>query len=164
MRHLEGAIAAQARTVPQNIVYLHPTISKLATFLASTTAQSDATPVDATAAMERAVEEAIKGLTKRATPIITAEKTVVLLTGTTGTLGSYLLAALAKDDRVWHIYALNRPSKEASMEERQAAAFEDRGIDVGLVKSGKITLLEGLSSAVNLGLDESVFQEVRFPP
>jgi len=65
---------------------------------------------------------------------------VVLVTGTTGRLGSQLLAALATRPDVKTVYALNR-APASDIEERQRKAFESWGLDPEILHSGKIILL-----------------------
>jgi FlaA1/EpsC-like NDP-sugar epimerase len=51
---------------------------------------------------------------------------VVAITGTTGGLGSHLLAQLLKDSSIERIYALNRPSLADTVHEKQRRSFEAR--------------------------------------
>ncbi|KAJ8488655.1 hypothetical protein ONZ45_g13880 [Pleurotus djamor] len=84
---------------------------------------------------------------------------VVLLTGSTGALGSYLLKLLIDDTRIHHIYAHNRPASK-SVYDRQATSFQEIGLDVSALSSSKITLLEGDMRQENLGLDALVYQNL----
>ncbi len=72
---------------------------------------------------------------------------VMLITGTTGALGSHILASLVLDENVQYIYAVNRPG-DASINERQQRASprhgSRHGLDVGLEK---VTMLESDLSA-----------------
>lgn len=90
-------------------------------------------------------------------------KHVVLLTGSTGGLGSQILSILVEDKRVDKIYALNRPSSKASVYERQKIAFEERKLSLAALESEtlKVTYLEGDLAAEHLGLDTNVFREVQ---
>jgi FlaA1/EpsC-like NDP-sugar epimerase len=53
---------------------------------------------------------------------------VVLLTGSTGGLGSYLLASLIADERVKKIYALNRPSAKKTSLAWHETTFRERSV------------------------------------
>ncbi|KZT28824.1 putative aminoadipate reductase [Neolentinus lepideus HHB14362 ss-1] len=88
-------------------------------------------------------------------------KSTVLLTGTTGGLGSYMLWMLLEDKKVGRVYAFNRKSSQATLAERQRAAFEDRGLPVNLLQSSKLVLVEGEESSHNLGLDSALYEELR---
>lgn len=56
---------------------------------------------------------------------VPSESNVIILTGSTGSLGSYLLDCLSSTKKVNHIICLNR-SKDAA--ERQERTHEDRGL------------------------------------
>jgi len=87
--------------------------------------------------------------------------TVVLLTGSTGNLGSHILEALLRDPRILRIYAFNRPSsRQVSLLDRHIERFEDKGFDKALLASEKLTFIEGDTSQDNLGVPLSVFNEV----
>jgi len=87
---------------------------------------------------------------------------VVLLTGSTGGLGSYILEALVLNSSISRIYALNRRGNQKSTShERQRRAFEDRGIDLVILESPKIVFLEGDANLDLLGLSTSVYEQLR---
>jgi Male sterility protein len=88
---------------------------------------------------------------------------VVLLTGSTGGLGSNVLDCLIRDPSVSRIYALNRVDGKGGrlLRERQKGAFEEHGLNVKLLDSQKLVLLEGDTALDNLGLHEPVFEEIR---
>jgi len=91
--------------------------------------------------------------------------TVVLLTGSTGNLGSHILEALLRDPRILRIYAFNRPSsRQISLLDRHIERFEDKGFDEALLTSEKLTFIEGDVSQDNLGVLSSVFNEVHASP
>jgi hypothetical protein len=87
---------------------------------------------------------------------------VVLLTGSTGGLGTQLLSHLVSLPDVSRIYALNRPSGDGlkSLRDRQVEALIERGLDVGIIDSPKVTLVEGDTAANGLGLDPTLLGEV----
>ena len=85
---------------------------------------------------------------------------VVLITGTTGGLGSYFLAQLLTDDRVSRVYAFNRPS-ENSIAERQAAGFKARELDTSLLSSSKLVYVEGDAASSQLGLAKELYEKLR---
>ncbi|KZT42318.1 hypothetical protein SISSUDRAFT_1041619 [Sistotremastrum suecicum HHB10207 ss-3] len=97
----------------------------------------------------------------------------VLVTGTTGALGTYILSSLILSPRLNMIWALNRPSPSSSPKsllERQSEAFDERGIGRGVledaIKTGKVVLLEGSpsplssSSASQWDLPAATFTEI----
>ena len=86
---------------------------------------------------------------------------VILITGSTGGLGSYLLASLLNRKDVIRIYALNRRSKTTTTEQRQRSGFEDRGMDISLLASQRLVYVDGDTSQEQLGLDRSLYEEVK---
>ena len=87
--------------------------------------------------------------------------TIVLLTGSTGNIGSHILEALLRDPRILRIYAYNRPSpRQVSLLDRHRERFEDKGFDKALLASEKLVFLEGDASQDDLGVPTSVFDEV----
>ncbi|GJJ05917.1 putative secondary metabolism biosyntheticenzyme [Clathrus columnatus] len=90
------------------------------------------------------------------------DEEVILLTGSTGGLGSQLLAQLVEIPTITKIYALNRPGGGKSSYERHVEAFEDRGNDVEILNSSKIVFLEGDTSVSGFAIsDAKLFDEMR---
>lgn len=87
-------------------------------------------------------------------------KDVVLVTGTTGALGSAVLAKLASSTAVGKIFAFNRPSRQSGIMERQKRALRSRGYDENISVLSKVTLVEGDLSAASLGVDAALEAEV----
>jgi hypothetical protein len=152
-----------ANAITQNLVYSFPTISKLASYLEELVGGAMVNTAD-TRALE--VETLIakytwSGIAGRETfTPNSSESNVVLLTGSTGNLGSQILASLLKDDRVVKIYAFNRPSNR-SLVDRHADTFIKRGLDTALLSSPKLVFVEGQSTKENLGLPLDRYEEVR---
>jgi hypothetical protein len=85
---------------------------------------------------------------------------VYLLTGSTGGLGSNILAHLLQAPAVERIYAFNRPSKSSTSQERQLSAFRQRGLNTSLLSSEKIVYVEGELSVSGFALDGKLYREV----
>ncbi|KZP08006.1 hypothetical protein FIBSPDRAFT_939222 [Athelia psychrophila] len=82
---------------------------------------------------------------------------VVLITGTTGALGSYMLEALLKDSCVKKVYAYNRPARgSATVQDRQTNAFEAKGL---LLQSSKLVYVEGDTALPKLGISDALYEE-----
>ncbi|KII85380.1 hypothetical protein PLICRDRAFT_313940 [Plicaturopsis crispa FD-325 SS-3] len=95
--------------------------------------------------------------TMRSTP----HAETVLLTGSTGTLGTYILELLLKDSTVKRIYALNRREPGGlSVRTRQKQAFRQRGLDSALAGSAKVLYVEGDAASLSPQLRHQVSQEV----
>lgn len=89
-------------------------------------------------------------------------KQTVLLTGSTGSLGSNLLAQLLADERVERVWAVNRHSKDKTIVERQKESFIDKDLDVKLLDldGTKLMYVEAELSEDYLGLDKSLYDQV----
>lgn len=85
-----------------------------------------------------------------------AVPTVAILTGSTGTIGSYLLEALAASPNVSKIYCLNRATNS---EERQAQIHLTRGLSVHWDKQ-RIQFLTCDLSKDFLGLDVDTYSDL----
>ncbi|PPQ66141.1 hypothetical protein CVT24_000228 [Panaeolus cyanescens] len=85
---------------------------------------------------------------------------VVLLTGSTGYLGSYTLSSLLGASRVSKVYALNRKGSRA-LKERQEASFLDKGLSASLLQDKRVTLLEADLSMPHFGLPGPIFEEMK---
>ncbi|QRV80576.1 AMP binding enzyme [Ceratobasidium sp. AG-Ba] len=86
----------------------------------------------------------------------------VVVTGTTGALGSHLLARLLKDDRVEQVWALNRELRDGgSIPNRQYASFVDKGLDIRLLNSRKLKFAGCDLTDMTLGLDEDLLEDIR---
>ncbi|KAJ7604455.1 hypothetical protein FB45DRAFT_850695 [Roridomyces roridus] len=151
--------------IPQNFVYMHPSITDLAGAVVRLIEGVEVTagPGAGVAAIEAMVKKYSAGLEvgigeKAARE--TGSGAVVLLTGSTGGLGSHILDLLIRSPDVAHVYAYNRPGR-VPMLQRQKEALEDRALDVGVLDSGKLVFLEGDSTKEDLGLSTDVLDELR---
>lgn len=82
------------------------------------------------------------------------ENQVVILTGSTGMLGSYLLDLMGRNPRVSKILCLNRAADGGRAQQFKALA--DRGLDVSIVDS-KAEFYHADLSKADLGLDPEVY-------
>ncbi|KAI9657047.1 MAG: putative NRPS-like protein biosynthetic cluster [Bathelium mastoideum] len=85
------------------------------------------------------------------------EKNVVVLTGSTGTLGTFLLAALLDDTAVDHIYCLNRRD---TGRETQQSRFESAHLPVESLDS-RVTFLKANLAEPRLGLRTQTYDSIR---
>lgn len=93
-----------------------------------------------------------------------SEAEVFFITGTTGTLGSQILASLIArpDSQVGRIYAFNRKHPKLSFRERHEAIFAEKGNGVELLRSPKVVFVEGDSSVKGFGIAKGLYEEVSF--
>lgn len=82
-------------------------------------------------------------------------KSCVLLTGSTGSLGSYILNVLMNDDNVEQIWCLNRSS---DAQERQTVTNSERGLRTDF--SSRVRFVNAHLSHPNLGLDNEMYDEL----
>lgn len=150
--------------ISSNIVYDHPTIASLAQFVSGTVAagpegaETSRKAEDLTAFLARYTQNFPKHIPSSPVP----EKDVVLVTGTTGALGTALLARLVEMDSVAKIYAFNRPSRQSvGLLKRQKEALQSRGYDAEIAVSPKVTLVEGDLTGNGLGVDAYLEEEIR---
>lgn len=82
----------------------------------------------------------------------------VLLTGSTGTLGTSILSALLKNPRIGHVFCLNRSSDGGR--EAQLKHFTSSNLSIGIL-SHRVTFLHADLTDPTLGLDEQKYAELR---
>ena len=162
----EGVRKATSR-IGQNVIFENPTLRRLASHLIEYVVGIDASPSaapDPKAEIEEMIAKYAVGLGDKVGDDVLGRShhhQVILLTGSTGGLGSYLLASLLSREDVAVVYAFNRPSKTGSIQHRQRTAFEDRGLDTALLESTKLIYLEGDAAQPNLSLDDRTYAEIR---
>jgi hypothetical protein len=157
-----------AKLVSASFVYEHPSIQRMATFLC----RAVANPQSALSAGPRERGQELQALVEKYTETFPARPAVnvsgtsllagdtYLLTGTTGGLGSNMLAQLLASPAVVRVYAFNRPSRTSTSEARQRSTFEKRGLDMSLLSSTKLVYLEGDLNAPTLALNDRLYGEV----
>jgi hypothetical protein len=162
-------VHASSSNIDQNIIFSNPSIRKLASSVIDAVLQRDSLGVvDVKTDIENMIEKYSAGFGHSAldssTTIVNGRGHVVVLTGSTGGLGSYLLASLLQREDVSVIYAFNRPSRDvaSSIQRRQKSSFKDRGLDDTLLHSGKLVYVETDTSHDHLGLDNDLYQKVCF--
>ncbi|KAI0058351.1 acetyl-CoA synthetase-like protein [Artomyces pyxidatus] len=156
--------------IANNFVYNNSTISSLCTFVLKLISQSHGQEDDEISAKLHAMKQMVEkystgfrhrsaGLPEARTTISSPEE-VVLLTGTTGRLGCHLLAQLLSKPSVKKVYALNRRGVSV-LATRQTEAFETWRLDVDLLSSPRLALLEGDLAKPSFGLPTQVIKELR---
>ena len=163
---LQSTVSKEAQaavaSINQNTVYAYPTVDRLTSYLLSFFADSNM----ATEGVKSHIDQMETMIAQYSNPWPkingTSEPgTIVLLTGSTGNIGSHILEALLQDSRILRIYAFNRSSsRQVSLLDRHIERFEDKGFDKGLLTSKKLVSVEGDASQDNLGVSPSVFNEV----
>lgn len=160
---------AKVQALPGNFVYQFPTIQSLANYAVAISRPQEAAGLSNGGNRQQHIDHLIKKYTHQ-WPIHTPQKgafdenedrEVVFLTGSTGGLGSQLLARLLASRKVSRVYAFNRPGQKSSYE-RHLEVFTDRGNDVELLRSAKLVFVEGDTSTDGFGITPELFTQVRW--
>jgi hypothetical protein len=158
----ETNVHKAAESVTQNLVYSHPTISILSTYLEELVQGTTKAADDPDTLMHQMIVKYTSGFAQPVACTLGSENPmVVVLTGSTGNLGSQILVSLLQDERVAKVYALNRPSSSVGLAQRHSAMFKDRGLDIALLASSKLVFVEGQLDRPDLGLSSNLHNEVR---
>ncbi|KAF7289315.1 General substrate transporter [Mycena indigotica] len=143
-----------------NLVYTYPEILGLASFLVDAISglvekQNTSTRIQAL------FDRYTANLIPSSTTIANVEIVTVLLTGSTGGLGSEILSQLLQDPRITKIYALNRPMHTKGSLQRQADAFHVRGLDITGLNAQKLVFIEAHAHEPDLGVDVGLYKELK---
>ncbi|KIJ41469.1 hypothetical protein M422DRAFT_229549 [Sphaerobolus stellatus SS14] len=164
-RTLHDAVNLDPRRLSDNFVYEHPTILALSSHivkLATNVSVSAGNKNDKKEEMQSLVDKYTAGLTELqpAGDKSSGTENWILVTGTTGGLGSHILATLASNEQYTGVYALNRPSKRSTLLERQQRALADLGLDAEQVLK-RVELIEADISVDNLGISQELYQKMQ---
>lgn len=86
----------------------------------------------------------------------TSDKHTVILTGSTGSLGNYILSTLLQDPTVAKVYCLNR----SEAKERQIKSFEEKGLSFGPDPQNRVEFLQASFGAEQFGLSTDKYTEM----
>ena len=147
--------------ISSNFVFEHPTLHDMAVNLASLVGQGQM-------ATEKIKSDVITSLLERySSPnlsktsvesVDSVTERVVLLTGSTGYLGSHILAALLADARIAKVFTLNRTGTFTP--DRKKDGFAQCHLPTDLLSQGKLVQLTGDISQPDFGLQGSIYNEV----
>lgn len=163
---LRNIIAQQFGNVPQNFLFQNSTISSMREALLSNS------QVDASELIEKRyqqTQELAKSYVERAEvdfPVAkndyesTKKDKVVMLTGATGSLGSFMLRDLLKDETVKKVYCLVR-GKESTLQDRLVDAFKSRHLDSSLLDTERLEVLPMRLSEPNIGLTKERYDQLK---
>ncbi|KAK3332836.1 hypothetical protein B0T19DRAFT_457824 [Cercophora scortea] len=172
---LSQVLSSRCRHVSQTqvfrMIYDQPTIERLTLAISTAASMLDASheaeAVSREEKMSRMIHKYSRDLqrackTAAATDGIgpSPDGLVVLLTGSTGSLGSYILHKLMDNPQVAHFYCLNRTADAA---ERQSRSFSDRGLGPIDFDTGhpKVTFLHADFTKERFGLEPTVYQDLQ---
>ncbi|KAL7628838.1 hypothetical protein AAE478_000353 [Parahypoxylon ruwenzoriense] len=163
------AVAARAKIMREidigdaalsnNVVFEHPSIQKLASYLYSLRTGGELIQVDETELMSNLITK-YSSFPQFVPGSATPDGEVVLLTGTTGSLGAHILSQVALLPEVKKIYCLVRASTQEDAQFRVISSLKSRGI-FGPAVLEKAMCLPSNFSQESLGLDASTFEAIR---
>ncbi|OJJ68589.1 hypothetical protein ASPBRDRAFT_658998 [Aspergillus brasiliensis CBS 101740] len=137
--------------VSRDFVYRNPSVNKMARAL--TGAPSDPNGAADPTTFDQLVDEFSSTSSGR------LQGRTVLLTGSTGSLGSYLISKLLESPSVDSIICLNRPSTEDG-QTRQKRLMTPRGINIPENSWSRVKFMQTNISLPHLGLDESQYSQL----
>jgi nucleoside-diphosphate-sugar epimerase len=150
--------------ITREFVYLHPSVTELASAL-----RQDQTPGGSVPGREDLIDQLVaqyslpvQDVSSHIEPRLGA---VVLLTGSTGSLGSYVLAHLANLEHISRVICLNRVRVDGCSSQdpydRQLRAMKSRGIPMSEESWKKVIVFEANMAAPLLGLDDADYATLR---
>ncbi len=161
-RNLESLTSHGVGWISPKTVFRHPTLTELSRLLAAYLNHRIIPAEDLQSAQATAVEDAvarhIRDLPSRGAsqPSAAAPVTTIAIVGSTGYVGTHLVAALLRNGAISHIYCLNRDSK-ASTTQKEMLSKHDSFQEELL---GKLTFLGIKLGAPHLGLNEEEYEEI----
>ncbi|KAL3475544.1 hypothetical protein BJX99DRAFT_229519, partial [Aspergillus californicus] len=146
-----------------NLIYLHPSVAELAdAVLRIQQSEEDSAEVAKTARLQQRhqllqefsakIDTAPRVLPERKK----TEGHTVILTGSTGNLGAYVLDTLLKDPSVNHVHCLNRKADAIDIQQQKSAAYSLCPLDPSRVSFWTADLSEP-----GLGLQPDIFEQLR---
>ncbi|KAL0073850.1 hypothetical protein F4703DRAFT_1781406 [Phycomyces blakesleeanus] len=161
---LRNQISQVFGTISQNFLFQNPTIDQIQQALSSGNV-SDTTSIQQSLSK---TEEILDSYLRRASQdfeitknsYVKGQDQVVLLTGATGSLGSFMLRDLLKSPQVSKVYCLVR-GKEAGALNRIYHAFESRSLDVSLLSSPKLVALPMNLTDEKLGFAHDFYSKLK---
>ncbi|KAJ8518896.1 hypothetical protein ONZ45_g4090 [Pleurotus djamor] len=167
VKRLSAAVAKSAKLtstsappIPNSFPYHHPTpasmIRALCQLQALEKADGDITPQSL---LQSLLPDPSINLAVPHELVAAPHPETVLITGTTGSLGSAMLSQLMSLPNVEKIFTLNRGNPDALVE-RQSRTFETYGF-VPIQNDQKVEHLVGDMNAPNWGIEQQTFEQIR---
>ncbi|KAL4734941.1 hypothetical protein BDV11DRAFT_174302 [Aspergillus similis] len=131
-----------------NEIYLHPTVTALTQAIICHQQEGSSAKARPAAKLQER-DAMLQRFLHRVHAEKPAEKHNVVLTGSTGTLGTYLLYTLLQTPSVGHVYCLNRSSDSICAQRRKSSLYH---LDMPLDDDSRITFWKADLSRPDLGL------------
>ncbi|RAL10259.1 putative NRPS-like enzyme [Aspergillus homomorphus CBS 101889] len=158
-RTLQSAVATLRGSVSvnQQQIYAHPTVAQLAQYLVDLIhGQTSTTSISRPERIANMITKYTSQLPAyRPLPAHLPAKSTVILTGSTGSLGTYLLHRLLTNQSIAKVYCFNRSDSAAS---RQHESFTSKGLDAALLTDpNRVEFLTVSFGAPHFGLADTVY-------
>ena len=154
----QPAVQRAASLIGQDFVYAHPTIQSLTIGILRLLNSGEGSH----GTVKADIQFMINKYTPKLPPIVAStpkpDGSVVLITGSTGYLGSHILVSLLQQKDVVKIYALNRGK---DIPEKQRKSFETWGLPSTLLDDNRLVQLSADLSRDDFGLPPDILDEVR---
>ncbi|KAI0062574.1 acetyl-CoA synthetase-like protein [Artomyces pyxidatus] len=168
LRALRETAPDVAKRLSPSFVYERPTIAQMVAYLSAAAIDPELNQRVDLATRGKELQAIVEKYTRdfplrpasTRSPHVSHPSPVYLITGTTGGLGSNMLAQLLSLTSVSRVYAFNRPSGSATSAERHSSAFLKRGLDANLLSSQKLVFLEGELTAPAFSLNPAMYEEI----
>lgn len=154
----EPAVQHAASLIGQDFVYAHPTIQSLTTSILRLLNSGEGSHGNIQAEIQSLITKYTPKSPQAVAPEPTPGSSVVLLTGSTGYLGSHILVSLLQQKEVVKIYTLNRGN---DVPQKQRKSFEAWGIPLTLLEDERLVQLSSDLSRDDFGLPPDILNEVR---
>ncbi|KAJ0161730.1 putative gluconokinase [Colletotrichum tanaceti] len=143
----------------QTVVFDHPSINKLSAYLASL---GTGEGIEAEAPVESEMRELIEKYGDFS-PVESAPRSSIAVTGVTGSLGAHIVAKLAADPSVKTIYCLTRAGSDADAARRVKTSLLQRRLYHALPASSrrKLVALAADLADPKLGLSDDAYRQVK---
>lgn len=160
---------AKSQKLSSDFVYSNPSVSKLALALShpERTTSTDTAAIMRQLAYKYHIPTTQRFKSDKPESAIGSSKAVILLSGSTGTLGTHLLCSLSANPRVEEIICLVRPASPSKtmdptqeLKDRQHKALVTRGLALPEAAWAKISLVPWNAGADKLGLDQIVYDKI----
>jgi thioester reductase-like protein len=138
----------------QNVVFEHPSVEKLAAHLFALRTGEKVEQEDEIHTMSQLIQK-YSSFEKHLQP----RREVIILTGTTGSLGAHILAQLLRNENVRRIYCLVRASTPEAALDRVLSTLAAKQLFFKNIS--KVVALPASLDRADLGLDASTLSDVR---
>ncbi|KAJ5162913.1 uncharacterized protein N7500_004743 [Penicillium coprophilum] len=149
----------KAGTINAQTIYNNPTVDRLSRVLMAILDGGAQAEIPRTEKIQRLVEKYTSDLPAREIFLENGlhSPSTVILTGSTGSLGTYLLHSLLSSDSITKVYCLNRSDGES----RQKKGFEEKGLHLNTNDwRDKVEFLQASFGEPRFGLNESKYEEL----